>query len=373
MEKKVDAVIVGAGPAGLSAGIEVAKSGSRVVIIDENASPGGQLFKQIHRFFGSKQHYAGVRGFEIGNRLLDECERAGVDIMLNSVVWGIFPGYTAGVVYDNRHNISIKTKKIILATGASENPLSFPGWTFPGVMGAGAAQTMMNVHRVLPGKRALMVGSGNVGLIVSWQLMQAGCEIQAVVDVLPRAGGYTVHSNKISRLGVEILTRHTVVEAKGHDKVEKAIVCRVDKNFNRIPGTERTFKVDLICLAVGLTPLSELAWLAGCCFGYFPKLGGFVPVHNKDMETTMAGIYVAGDISGIEEASTAMEEGRLAGTGILESLGIISSAEAGKRKKGMRQNLRMLRIGKYGDFREDEKEKIYSEYEKVRKGTGSSN
>lgn len=373
MEKKVDVVVVGAGPAGLSAGIEIAKGGGSVVVVDENSSPGGQLFKQIHRFFGSKQHYAGIRGFDIGNKLLDECKIAGVEIMLNSVVWGIFPGYTVGVVHNNRQNISIKTQKVILATGASENALSFPGWTLPGVMGAGAAQTMMNVHRVLPGKRALMVGSGNVGLIVSWQLMQAGCEVVAVVDVLPEVGGYMVHANKISRLGVKILTEHTIVKAEGQDRVEQAIVCRVDKNFKPIPGTQKKFNVDLVCLAVGLTPLSELAWIAGCSFGYFPKLGGFVPLHNPDMETTLQGIYVAGDISGIEEASTAMEEGRLAATSVLESLGLISKTQAIKKKEEINQSLRMLRIGKYGDFRKDEKEKIFSEYEKIKKGTCRSN
>lgn len=362
MEKEVDIAIVGAGPAGLSAAVEAAGNGAKVVIIDENLKAGGQLFKQIHRFFGSKQHYAGVRGFEIGNKLLQECKNLNVEIMLNSVVWGIFPGYKLGVIYNNKKNVSIKTKKVILAAGANENPLSFPGWTLPGVMGAGAAQTMMNIHRVLPGKNALMIGSGNVGLIVSYQLLQAGCKVKAVVDVLPKVGGYLVHSNKISKLGVEILTSHTIIEAKGKDKVEKAIVCEVDKNFHPVQGTEREFEVDLICLAVGLTPLTELAWMSGCKFGYYPRLGGFIPLHNGSMETTLPGIYVAGDISGIEEASTAMEEGRLAGISSLASLDFLSPAETKERKGKIKESLKMLRIGLFGDFRQNEKEKIYADY-----------
>jgi len=369
VEKEVDIAIVGAGPAGLSAAVEASKNGAKVVIVDENLKAGGQLFKQIHRFFGSKQHYAGVRGFEIGNKLLGECKNLNVEIMLNSVVWGIFPGYKLGVIYNNKKNISIKTKKVILAAGASENPLSFPRWTLPGVMGAGAAQTMMNIHRVLPGKSALMIGSGNVGLIVSYQLLQAGCKVKTVVDVLPGVGGYIVHSNKISKLGVEILTSHTIVEAKGKDKVEKAIVCEVDKKFHPVQGTEREFKVDLICLAVGLTPLTELAWMSGCKFDYCPLLGGFIPLHNENMETTLPGVYVAGDISGIEEASTAMEEGRLAGISSLASLGFLSPSEAKKRKNKIGKNLKMLRIGPFGDFRQNEKEKIYKEFKKSKRKT----
>ena len=367
MEKEVAVAIVGAGPAGLSAGIEAAKGGARVVIIDENDKPGGQLFKQIHRFFGSKQHYAGVRGLEIGNKLLRECEDSGVEIILNSVVWGIFPGYTLGVVCNNKKTISIKAKKVILCTGAQENPLIFPGWTLPGVMGAGAAQTMMNIHRVLPGKKALMVGSGNVGLIVSYQLLQAGCKVGAVIEVLPKIGGYLVHAHKISRLGVEILTSHTIIEAKGKEKVEKAIVTKVDQNLHPIPGTKREFKIDLICLAVGLRSLAELAWMAGCKFGYFPQMGGFIPLHNENTETTLPGVYIAGDISGIEEASTAMEEGKIAGVACLESLGILSSAKIKARKNEINENLKMLRLGPFGDFRQKIKEKIHQEYDEYKK------
>ncbi|MCM8768632.1 MAG: NAD(P)/FAD-dependent oxidoreductase [Candidatus Omnitrophica bacterium] len=370
MEKKANVLVIGAGPAGLCAGIETGKSGAKVIVIDENTRPGGQLFKQIHRFFGSEQHHAGVRGFEIGEMLLHKCKEAGVEMMLSSVVWGLSPEFRAGVVREGKRSMTITADKVILATGASENSLMFPGWTLPGVMGAGAAQTMMNIHRVLPGKRALMIGSGNVGLIVSYQLLQAGCEVKAVVEILPRVGGYKVHANKIARLGVDILISHTVLEVRGRERVEEAIVGRGDRNLRPIPGTERTISVDLVCLAVGLTPLSELAWLAGCKFGYFPLLGGFVPLHNRGMETTVSGMYIAGDASGIEEASTAMEEGRLAGVGALESLAFISAAEADSRRKEIEQNLLMLRKGPYGDFRHKEKEKIYSEWKKVKEKAG---
>ncbi|HOK57345.1 MAG TPA: FAD-dependent oxidoreductase, partial [bacterium] len=129
MEEK-ELVIIGGGPAGLSAAIEARKKGIDVLLIDENSKPGGQLFKQIHRFFGSKEHMAGIRGFVIGERLLKEVKELGIDVYLNSVVYGIFKDKVIGIVRENK-NIILKAKYIIIATGAIENPLSFPGWTLP--------------------------------------------------------------------------------------------------------------------------------------------------------------------------------------------------------------------------------------------------
>ena len=110
---------------------------------------------------------------------------------------------------------SFSADNIILATGASENAAPFEGWTLPGVIGAGAAQTMMNLHGVMPGKRILMVGSGNVGLVVSFQLLQAGCMVEAVIDSASRIGGYGVHAAKVARTGVPFLLSHTIVKAEG--------------------------------------------------------------------------------------------------------------------------------------------------------------
>jgi len=341
--------VVGGGPAGLAAAIEAAKAGVKVVLFDENQRPGGQLFKQIHKFFGSKEHQAGVRGHDIGYRLLDECQKVGVDTRLNTTVWGIEDnkiGITNGKI-----SRIVNAKRIIIATGASENPLSFPGWTLPGVMGAGACQTMMNIHRVLPGTRVIMVGSGNVGLIVSYQLLLAGAEVVAVVEALPKIGGYIVHAAKLRRAGVPILTSTTILEAKGKEAVEEATICSLDDKLCPIKGTEITLKVDLICLAVGLSPLAELCWMAGCKFKYLPELGGFVPIHDENMKTTVPCIYVAGDVAGVEEASCAMEEGKLAGVAVAEELGYLEKDEAGEKKEKIRKRLNSLRLGPFGDMR----------------------
>ena len=212
-----DVLVVGAGPAGLAAAIETARRGARTLLVDENGKPGGQLFKQIHKFFGSHEHRAGVRGYDIGRQLLEDAEGAGVTVMLDSVVHGLFENRVA--ILQAGRQITVEAGRIILATGASENAAAFPGSTLPGVMGAGAIQTMINVHRVLPGKRIVMLGSGNVGLIVSYQLMQAGAEVLALVEAMPSIGGYGVHAAKIRRAGVPILIGTTISRALGNGKV----------------------------------------------------------------------------------------------------------------------------------------------------------
>jgi NADPH-dependent 2,4-dienoyl-CoA reductase/sulfur reductase-like enzyme len=356
LTRTTEIAIVGAGAAGLMAAIEARQAGAQVTVVDENRRPGGQLFKQLHKFFGSKAHRAGVRGFNIGEQLLTESEGYGVGVLLDAVCWGLFEDDHLALRCGERSEL-LHYQKLILATGASENGLAFPGWTLPGVMGAGAAQTVVNIHRVLPGRRVLMVGAGNVGLIVSYQLLQAGAEVVAVIEGLPRIGGYGVHASKVRRAGVPILTSHTILRADGIDCVSSATIARVDEEWRPIPGTEQTLEVDTICLAVGLSPMSELAWMAGCQFTYIPSLGGHVPLHDENMETTVPGVYVAGDIAGIEEASTAMEEGRLAGLAAAEALGYVSE-ETGQRKAVARRALDQLRAGPFGEGRQQAKANI---------------
>ena len=322
MMKRYDMIVVGAGPAGLSAAIEAAKKGMHVVVYDENAKPGGQLFKQIHKFFGSKEHKAKIRGFHIGEELLAEAASLGVEVVLNAIVIGIFPEKEVTVKVED-HVIHVKGDTILIATGASENMVTFPGWTLPGVIGAGAAQTMMNLHGTLPGKRVLMLGSGNVGLVVSFQLMQAGCEVVAVADAAPRVGGYGVHAAKVARCGVPFYLSHTIISADGEDCVTGVTIGEVDKNWQIIPGTEKHFDVDTICLAVGLSPMSKLCDMAGCAMEDNPAKAGFVPTVDEYGETSVPGIYAAGDVSGIEEASSAMIEGRIAGIAAAARLGFI--------------------------------------------------
>ena len=236
---------------------------------------------------------------------------------------------------------------ILIATGASENMVTFPGWTLPGVIGAGAAQTMMNLHGTLPGKRVLMLGSGNVGLVVSFQLMQAGCEVVAVADAAPRVGGYGVHAAKLARTGVPFYLSHTVVEAKGTDRVTGAVIAQVDEHFQPIPGTEKELDVDTICIAVGLTPMSQLASNATCDMELIPQKGGHVALLSEYGETSVEGIYCAGDVAGIEEASSAMIQGRSVASHVSMKAGYLTEDEFESKYQGYQEALGQLRQGMF--------------------------
>lgn len=324
--KRFDLIVVGAGPSGLSAAIQAAKRGLKVVVFDENEKPGGQLFKQIHKFFGSKEHKAKIRGFVIGEQLLAEAAEAGVEVVLNATVIGLYQEKEI-VVKIGQAIHHYKGNAVIIATGAAENMVTFPGWTLPGVIGAGAAQTMMNLHGIKPGKKVLMLGSGNVGLVVSFQLLQAGCEVVALVDAAPRVGGYGVHASKVARCGVPFYLSHTIKEVIGEDSVKGVTIAQVDEKFQFIPGTEKEFEVDTICVAVGLSPMSQLLKMAGCKMEDNPKRGGQVPICNELGETSIPGVFVAGDVSGIEEASSAMIEGRISGVAVANYLGYLEDDE----------------------------------------------
>ncbi|WP_027185082.1 FAD-dependent oxidoreductase [Desulfovibrio inopinatus] len=339
-----DVIIVGAGPAGLSAAIEAARRGLDVVVFDENAKPGGQLFKQIHKFFGSKEHKAKVRGFKIGEDLLREAKEAGVRVVLGAIVTGLYLDREV-TVQINDHIEHYKGDAIIVATGASENMIPFEGWTLPGVIGAGAAQTMMNLHNIKPGNRMLMLGSGNVGLVVSFQLLQAGCELVAVVDAAPRIGGYGVHAAKVARCGVPFLQSHTIVKAHGTDCVTGVTVAQIGSDWKPIPGTEKYFDVDTICLAVGLSPMCQLLKMAGCDMKDTPL--GYVPEVDANGSTSVPGIFAAGDVSGIEEASSAMIEGRIAGVAAAAYLGFIDEEALEHSIEDFEKALGCLREGMF--------------------------
>jgi thioredoxin reductase len=150
------------------------------------------------------------------------------------------------------------------------------------------------------------------------------------------------------------MTSHTVSCASGENELREVKITALGEN-GPVPGSERIIKADTLCLAVGLSPMTELAWMCGCKFVYIPSFGGHVPLHNEDMETTVNGVYVAGDITGVEEAATAMEEGNLAGIAAARSLGFLPAAEAEKKKREIREGLNNLRSGHFGKVRLESK------------------
>lgn len=364
--KKIDTdiTIIGSGPAGLMAAITAAKQGVlSILLVDENHLIGGQLIKQTHKFFGSKEEKAGIRGIDIAVEFEKQVNSfKNVTFMLETTVIGCYNGkkihklIAVKRLKDGDQLFEINTKKVIFACGAMENMLAFPGNDLPGVYGAGGVQTLMNVYGVKPGDKVVMVGAGNVGLIVSYQLLQAGVNVDRVVEIMPKIGGYHVHAAKLRRCGVPINTSYSIKKVYGKGKVEGATLVKVNNSFKQIPGTEQDVSCDTLCIAVGLTPSIRLLEQIGAKTEFIPEAGGHIAVHDSLMKTNVNGVYVAGDSSGIEEASTAMIEGELAGISAAVSLGYDKNAQ--KLKEKCKKALTRFRSGPFGEKPRICKEKI---------------
>ncbi len=375
--KKVDILVVGAGPAGLSAAVEAAKQGASVLLVDENQQAGGQLVKQTHKFFGSKNENAGSRGIDIARKLEEEIKNLQrnnkVEFLLDSTVIGYYEGdkdlHKFAVIKRRDYQgclYEIDCKAVVFAMGAMENMLLFPGNDLPGVYGAGGVQTLMNVYGVKPGKRVLMVGAGNVGLIVSYQLLQAGIEVDRVVEAAPYIGGYHVHAAKLRRCGVPIYTSHSVKEVLGDEHVTGAVVVKLDDNWQPVTGSEEIVECDTICLAVGLTPSTRLLSQVNVKMDFIAEAGGYVALHNENMMTSVKNVFVAGDSSGIEEASTAMIEGKIAGVSAALNLGFDKNAKT--LKNNFIEDLKRLRAGPFGEKPRIAKKKIQKLYRQKKEG-----
>ncbi len=301
-EVRVPVLIIGGGPAGLSAAIELGKRGIETLIIDDKHRLGGKLVLQTHRFFGSIEAvYAGTRGIDIATRLEKEVRSfPSLSIWLQATALAAFSDKKVGVLVEGRKYVLVLPEVLLVAAGAREKNLAFPGNTLPGVYGAGAFQTLVNRDLVKPTGRLFIVGGGNVGLIAGYHALQAGIAVSGLVEVMPECGGYKVHRDKLARLGVPILTSHTVLNAGGMERVESVTVARVDERFRPVPGTEKSFACDTLLIAVGLDPVNEL--------------------YEKAREFGMTA-FAAGDAEEIAEASAAIFSGKIRGLEVARSLG----------------------------------------------------
>lgn len=300
-EVAVPVLIIGGGPAGLSAAAELGRLGIETLLVDDKHRLGGKLVLQTHRFFGSVEAvWAGRRGVDIAV-LLEEQVRglSAVTVWLNSTALAVFSDGRVGVLRGDEY-VLVRPEVLLVATGARERSLVFPGNTLPGVYGAGAFQTLVNRDLIRPSRRLFIVGGGNVGLIAGYHALQAGITVVGLVEAMAECGGYKVHKDKLVRMGVPVYTRHTILSANGRDEVESVTIAAVDEQFRPVPGTERTFACDTVLVAVGLDPVDEL-YRRACAFGMRA--------------------FVAGDAEEIAEASAAIFSGRIAGREVARAMG----------------------------------------------------
>ncbi len=297
-----DVLIIGGGPAGLSAAIELGKIGVEALLIDDKQQLGGKLVLQTHRFFGSVENvFAGIRGIEIAAKLENELSLfSTISVWKNSVAVAVFSDKKVGILRDGKEYILVRPNFLLSTTGAREKSLIFKGNTLPGVMGAGAFQTIVNRDQVRISDRLFIIGGGNVGLIAGYHAIQAGIEVAGLVEAMPQCGGYRVHKDKLARLGVPIYTSHTILSANGREHVESVTIAAIDDHLKPIPGTEKTISCDSVLVAVGLESVNEF--------------------YQKANEFGIAA-YNAGDAEEIAEASAAMITGRIRGREIARRLG----------------------------------------------------
>ena len=353
-----DVVVIGAGPAGLSSAVTAAEAGAHVVVIDENPRAGGKLLGQLHEEPGTGWWV----GAEISKKLADRAVNAGVRILTNRQVWNISPQWE--VALDNGESVSAEFA--VVATGAAERPLPVPGWSLPGVMAIGAAQTLTNYYRVRPGDRIAIVGMDPLSLTVAHELSMAGADVVGIYmpgksifaepqadpdrnlkylagmsDLAPNAflrwGGKLAANETLRKLaltffpksglplmGTRLNLKRSLVSIGGNGLVQQVEIATIDSHGN--PGKTRTVKVDCVCISGGLYPVQELT--RDCELVRIDQLGGTIPLYSPEMETTQDNLFVAGSVTGIEGAKIAMAQGSLAGTVIASRLGLIQGTEA---------------------------------------------
>jgi sarcosine oxidase subunit alpha len=331
-ELTAELLIVGGGPAGMSAAIEAGERGVSVIIIDDKDKLGGQLVKQTHTFFSDVKYAAGKRGFKLGEEMVNRIsEFKTIKILTETSAVGYYPHENTMLMKGpGNTTLKAKAKKYMVSTGAYEKTLVFENNDLPGVYGAGGVQTLLNVYGIKPGNRGMLLGTGNVALIVAFHLLQAGVEVAGVfAPSFRRVRGYFVHAAKIQRQGIPVVTRHTIVKALGKKKVEGAIVTKLNTNYEHIPGTQRQIECDFICIGVGLNPAYDLVQLFNPKMVNVRELGGFVPVRDEQYRIAK-NAYIAGDCGSIEEATTAVLEGGLAGLYATQALGYGDEAVTAK-------------------------------------------
>lgn len=324
-----DILVIGAGPAGLAAAAFAGSLGFDVTILDENALPGGQYYRQSRLDGSLPERIVGPSQGQ-GRALIGRLDPARVRLCCDTLVWGMDGPQTVLYTQDGQ-NGRISARAIVLATGAHERVLPFPGWTLPGVMTAGAAQTLLKSQAILPGKEIVIAGTGPFLYPVATQLAAAGAGIAAICElsrsrlwplavsrpwrfasIYREAAAYLT---KMLRHGLRIERGTTVVEAHGDAGLSEVTIAELDAELAERPGTRRTVRADTLLTSFGFVPNLQVARLLGCALRWDPVLQSWFVETDEDLGSSVPGVFVAGEIAGIAGHRVARLEGMLAAAG----------------------------------------------------------
>ena len=340
-----DIVIIGGGPAGIAAAGVAAELGLHIAIIDERPTLGGQIYKRMGPGFSVKDARKVGKDYFRGEELIKDALHPNVTLFLSTLVLTIEDKIVV-IAQGNQLSQNITFKKLLIAPGAYDRPVVFPGWTLPGVITAGAAQSLVKTQRVLPGERIFFAGSGPLALAFPAQLSQYGANIVGITEAAPRPGLLSIFKITRAMLGnfdllldaaryqthllknrIPMSYRRIIVSADGKDRLESVTYAKVDKKWQVIPGTEKTVAVDTLCIGYGFFPSVELFRLVGAELSYDESRGGNVVNLDHWGSTTVADIFGAGDGTGVSGSYVAIAQGKLTALQMACEIGEISESK----------------------------------------------
>jgi thioredoxin reductase len=293
----IDVAVIGSGPAGMAAAIKAKEEGAtNVLILERQEQVGGLLHQCVHNGFGLFYFGQDLTGPEYGHRFAEKVRDLGVEVLVETMVTQVSGARTLTAVNSHEGPLHLRPKSIVLAMGCRERSrgqLSIPGTRPAGIFTAGTAQRLVNVEGFIPGKRVVILGSGDIGMIMARRLTFEGAEVRAVVEILPYVGGLTRNEVQcLHDLHIPLLLEHTVIQVHGEQRVEAVTVAKVGKDKRPIPGTEQNIECDALLLSVGLIPENELSRMAGVELD--PLTGG--PIVDQFRETNVSGIFAGGNV-----------------------------------------------------------------------------
>lgn len=296
-DRFVDILIIGAGPAGLAAAISAKENGiDSLLVLEREKDAGGILRQCIHNGFGLHRFKEELTGPEYAQRDIDKTAELGIEIECSTTVLSVSPDHTVTCVSSSRGLQVIHAKAIVLAMGCRERPrgaLCTPGTRCAGIYSAGTAQRFVNLEGLMPGKRVVILGSGDIGLIMARRMTLQGAKVLACVELMPYSSG--LNRNIVQCLqdyDIPLYLSHTVTDIRGRERLEGVTVSEVDEKRNPIPGTEIEFDCDTLLLSCGLIPENELSLGAGVEIS--PATSGAVV--NESFETSVPGIFACGNV-----------------------------------------------------------------------------